>query len=88
MHLDPEDLRRFARRDWGAPARLSRKQRVERPVAEKIAMAIELYEAARATRPGWPDHADRRRDLEMHIRLKSLLRRAAHVGTHATPGHR
>ncbi len=78
--LDPEDLRRYARRDWGAPERLARRQRALQPVEVKVRLAIELYEAARATRPGWPDTATRLADFEAHCRLRALLDRAAHVG--------
>ncbi len=42
----------------------------------KVQLAIELYEAARATRPGWPDEATRRADFEAHLRLRALLDRA------------
>ena len=81
--LDPEALRayaRYARRDWSAPEKLARRERVARPVAEKVKMAVQLYEAARATRPEWPDEATRRADFEHHLRLRALLDKAAHVG--------
>ena len=50
------------------------------PVQRKIRLAIELYEAARATWPEWPDEAVRRADLANHQRVRALLDRAAHVG--------
>ena len=78
MNLD--DLREYARRDWGAPARLARRQRATLPIEQKVRLAIELYEAARATRADWPDHATRRADLATHLRVRALLDRAAHVG--------
>ena len=78
--LDPDDLRRYARRDWGAPARLARRERARQPIAVKVQLAIELYEAARSTRPDWPDEKTRRLDLASHRRVAGLLRRAAHVG--------
>lgn len=80
MRLDPDDLRRYANRDWGAPERLARGERAALPVSEKVALAVALYEAARNANPGWPDDADRRRDLASHIELRSRLRRAADVG--------
>lgn len=43
-------------------------------------LAIALYEAAKATRPDWPDEETRRADFEAHLRLKAQLDRAAHVG--------
>jgi hypothetical protein len=79
--LDPEELRRFARRDWGAPARLSRRVRAALPVEEKLRLAVSLYESARAVRPDWPDDATRLADIRAHQRLRNLLDRAAHVGT-------
>ena len=78
--LDPAELRAYARRDWDAPERLSRRRRVNLPVADKVRLAIDLSEAARATRPDWPNDATRRADLESHLRVRALLDRAAHVG--------
>lgn len=73
-------LRRYAQRDGGAPERLARRQRAQLSVAERVRLAIEIYEAAKATKPGWPDEATRRADLDAHVRLKRLLHEAAHVG--------
>ena len=78
--LDPSDLRAYAQRDWAAPERLARCARARQPVQEKVRIAIELYEAARAMQPGWPDDDARRADFENHLRVKALLARAAHVG--------
>lgn len=78
--LDPDSLRAYAARDWGAPERLARVARSAQPVDEKVRLAIALYEAARETRPGWPSEADRRQDLQSHRRLRALLDRGAHVG--------
>lgn len=78
--LDPDDLRAYARRDWAATERATRRARAQLPVADKVRLSIELYEGARATRPDWPTDADRRADLEAHLRLKKRLQRAAHVG--------
>jgi hypothetical protein len=78
--LDPAELRRYAGRDWGAPERLARAQRARQPIPIKVQLAIELYEAARATRPDWPDDATRRADFRAHLRLRALLDKAAHVG--------
>jgi hypothetical protein len=49
-------------------------------VNERVRLAIGLYEAAKATNPGWPDEATRRADLDAHLRLKRLLHEAADVG--------
>lgn len=80
-HLDPDELRAYASRDWGAPERLARGPRAAQPTAQKVALAVDLYEAARSNLPGWPDDATRQADLEAHLRLQALLIRAAHVGT-------
>jgi len=78
--LEVTELREYARRDWGAPARLARRQRATLPVEHKVRLGIELYEATRATRRDWPDEATRRADLANHRRVRALLDRAAHVG--------
>jgi hypothetical protein len=80
-HLNPDDLRRYVQRDWGAIERLARRERAAMPIAEKVRIAIELYEGVRATNPDWPDADTRRRDLETHRRVRALLDRAPHVGT-------
>jgi len=81
MSLDPEALREYAERDWEAPSRLSLKARAQAPVAEKVRLAVDLYEAHRRTNPGWPSDEQRREDLRMHLRLRALLDRASDVGT-------
>ena len=78
--LDVTELREYARRDWGAPARLARRRRAMLPVEHKVRLGIDLYEATRTTRPDWPDEATRRADLANHRRVRALLDRAAHVG--------
>lgn len=78
--LDPTELREYARRDWDAPQRLARRARAEQPLARKIRLAVELYEAARSAKPHWPDEATRRADLQSHLRVRALLDEAAHVG--------
>ena len=78
--LDHDELRSYASRDWGLPERLARKQRTKLPVAQKISLAIDLYEAVRVTRPEWPSDSIRRADLATHQRVRALLERASHVG--------
>ena len=77
--LKAADLRKYAGRDWGLPARLARRDRAKLPVARRVRIAIDLYEAARATRPDWPSEAVRRDDLATHQRVRALLDAAAHV---------
>ncbi len=78
--LNPEELREYARRDWSAPERLARAHRAQQSIAQKVRIAIELYEAVRQMRPNWPDEATRRADLASHLRVRALLDKAAHVG--------
>lgn len=78
--IDPAELREYARRDWAAPERLARQDRANQSLARKIQLVVELYEAARALRPGWPDEETRRSDLQSHLRVRALLDDAAHVG--------
>jgi hypothetical protein len=78
--LDPDDLRVYARRDWGAPERLARVDRVRQPVEAKVRIAVDLYEASKALRPGWPDDTTRRADLEHHLQVRAMLDKAVHVG--------
>ena len=78
--LDVTELRSYAGRDWGAPERLARKHRANLPVEQKVRLAVDLYEALRITRPDWPSEAVRRADLATHLRVRSMLDRAAHVG--------
>ena len=78
--LDHDELRRYASRDWGLPERLARKHRASLPVAQKVRLAIDLYEATRTCRPESQNEAVRRADLTNHQRLRALLDRAAHVG--------
>ena len=80
VRFDAEELRSYARRDWGAPERLARAHRAKQPIEQKVRLAMDLYEAARNTNPGWPTEADRRADLAAHRRLRALLDRAPHVG--------
>ena len=79
--LDPQELRNYASRDWQAPERLARRQRARQPVDVKVALAIQLYEAARATRRDWPDESTRQADRSSHERVCALLAKAAHVGS-------
>ena len=59
--------RAFVGRKWDVLEAVTRKERAQRPVAEKVQMAIALYESARAARPDWPDTQSREDDLAHHI---------------------
>ena len=79
--FDAEELRSYAGRDWSAPERLARVHRVNLPIEQKVRLAIDLYEAARITRAGWPSEAARRADFATHRRVRALLDHATHVGS-------
>lgn len=80
IRLDPDELRAFASRDWASPERSARQARAALSPAEKSRLAVALYESAKKTRPDWPTDADRKADLDTHLRVHALLDRAAHVG--------
>jgi hypothetical protein len=73
-------IREFVSRDWGA-ARQAKDaywgERVARlgPL-EGLRIAEELRRQALLQHPGWPNAADRREDLNAHVRLAELLHRA------------
>lgn len=77
--LDPAQLRAYVQRDWRRLDDLDCVARANQPLETKMRIGVELYEAARATLPGWPTVADRAADLAHHIAVRSILRRVAHV---------
>jgi hypothetical protein len=72
---DPALLRAFAARNWDAVARSKAAMWQELTPADKIRLADELRRQALLTRPGWPSAADRRADLQTHLRVSEALRR-------------
>jgi hypothetical protein len=77
-------LRELVTRDWDR-ARLAKdtywRERVSRlGAAEGFRVADELRRQALLHHPGWPDADARAADLEAHIRLSALLRRADRTG--------
>lgn len=81
--MDPAALRAYAVRDWNAEAASKRaywadRYRREGPCATLQASQALLAEM-RHLRPGYPTAEDRRIDLTAHLRLRSLLDRAAHA---------
>lgn len=74
------DIRAFVNRDW-ASARQSKDaywgERIARLGArEGLRMAGELRQQALRLDPSWPHADERRQDLQFHIRLAELFRRA------------
>ena len=78
--FDATEFRSYPSRGWQAPERLARRHRAGLPVEQKVRLAIDLYEAARAARPEWPGEAIRRADLSAHLRVRALLDGATGVG--------
>jgi hypothetical protein len=73
-------IKEFVERDW-ASVRLAKDaywaERIARlGPAEGFRVAHELRRQALLHDPGWPHPDDRQADLEAHIRLSALLRRA------------
>jgi hypothetical protein len=73
-------IREFVSRDWAA-ARAAKDrywgERIERLGAvEGFRIADELRRQALVHDPGWPGERDREADLQTHIRVSELLRRA------------
>ena len=73
--LDPAQLRAYVERDWRTVGRLDLIARASQPIEVKMRLAMDLYEAARATVPGWPRDEDRAADLAHHVAVRTTLRR-------------
>jgi hypothetical protein len=63
-------MRAFARRDWSAHTHTKRIAAVNSPNAP--ALSDTLWRHMREIDPCWPDPAQRRSDLEHHLRLEAL----------------
>jgi hypothetical protein len=77
------DIRGYVSRDWAA-VRDSKDaywaQRIARlGAAEGLRIAEELRRQVLLQNTVWPSEKDRRQDLEAHVRLAELLRRAGHT---------
>lgn len=85
MHLViTRGIREFVGRDWRA-ARAAKdaywRDRIARlGPTEGLRIAEELRRQALLQTPDWPSPAERRQDLQSHIRLTRLLRRARPTG--------
>jgi hypothetical protein len=76
--VNHDDIRAFARREWGLVAAAKRRYWIERKralsPAEALAVAERLRLHVRALRPDWPSPAERAADLEAHARVSGSLR--------------
>lgn len=76
----PDDVRTFTGRDWSAIAndkeRYWRAWKLEHGAAGGIRVAETLRAHARKARPDWPSESERREDLETHLRVIEVIRRA------------
>jgi hypothetical protein len=83
--LSLTDLRAFARRDWAVLARLKEEHLVqsyrEHGFRASRALALALYDHARAHAPDFPSEDERRLDLEHHIYQKRLIDKASNALT-------
>jgi hypothetical protein len=74
------DLRSYVQRDWALLAELKQAQWLaQRRLGPALAMRIadDLRRQVRAARPDWPSDEERAADLEAHIRVGEILRRAS-----------
>jgi len=76
--MSPEDLVRFARRDWAALADAKERQWLRQKRSMSPADALHLSDLMRrhalAIRPDWPSQTERERDMETHHRVGQALR--------------
>lgn len=81
--MDPDAIREFARRDWGAAAASKAQYWARRFQQDGWRPAWEASAAlllqVRRHRPEFPTPGDRDLDLQHHVRLRALLDRAAHA---------
>jgi hypothetical protein len=74
----PEDLVRFARRDWAALAEAKEGEWLRQKRAMTPAEALQLIDVMRchalAIRPSWPSRAEREGDISTHQRVGQALR--------------
>jgi hypothetical protein len=81
--VDPEDLKAYARRAWGAAEALTEehwaREAAERGPMTAFEASQALWAHMRAIRPDWPTPDDRREDVAHHVALKRLIDRAAGV---------
>jgi hypothetical protein len=75
--MDPEDIRRYAARDWQEIARAKDRYWIDRKrtmsPAESLAFAESLRLYVRSIRQDWPSDEERRDDLETHARVSAML---------------
>lgn len=76
--MDADDIRAFARRDWGTVAKSKAGFWAERKRAmtpdDALAVAEGLRRHVRALRPDWPGIRERDADLAVHARVAEALR--------------
>ena len=82
-HMDPASIRAFAARDWDSLAAAKRAYWADRYRREGLRATVDASRAllaeVRLMRPEYPTEDERRADLVGHVRLRTLLDRAAHA---------
>lgn len=77
--MRPEDVARFARRDWEAVSACKSEQWLEerrrRGVSWCFLVADDLRRQVSRQQPTWPTAAEHQADLDIHIRVGEALRR-------------
>jgi hypothetical protein len=79
--VDPDDIRKFARRNRAEVETSKRRYWVEQyrafGPARTMQVSRELFQYMRRLRPEWPTDRDRAEDLAHHVELKRKIDRAA-----------
>jgi hypothetical protein len=74
----PDDLVRFARRDWAAVAAAKEAQWLRQKAAMTPADVLDMSDVMRrhalSLSPAWPSQAEREEDLRIHHRVGQALR--------------
>jgi hypothetical protein len=83
--MTPDDIRRFANRDWASIAAHKRdywaEQYQEHGCAPARTASTALLLHMRSVQPDYPSAADREEDLQHHLLVRRRLDRVAHAFT-------
>ena len=81
--MDPEELKRFVRRDWACAAAAKQAYWRERYATDGWRIAWDAAQGLlmhfRSVRPDFPSRRDRALDLAHHVSLRASLDLAAHA---------
>jgi hypothetical protein len=79
------EIREFQARDWRLIERAKSdywiRKNASMPPADALELGSGLFEYTRRLRADWPDSVERQADLDSHVRLAAMLRRAGGNGS-------